>query len=230
MGFVECIELETGKSRWLYSCPSVLIQMSGGSYYGIPMNIRAKRHYRRNNGKENTPGTFLLPKDTDPSEYTRNALMKMAKEKPTKVIVDLHPVNPYPELDSFLLFCRIVAICFLVLLVAVHRIVKFKKLPRWTAVLCAVFLTAASGVALNFLGWVGGLAIPASILILMSYIIWGLVAYYREKKWIPVIVLLFSAGGVVYWLFDSTSFSYLIGCWTEEMILSFFFPGKSFLF
>ena len=87
LGHVECIDVQTGASRWLYAFPTIRHTMSYSSHGLPPMFADAAEAFRRENENPPKHGFQLLA----------------AAPATTRLILDPKPFNPYSKLWLYLL-------------------------------------------------------------------------------------------------------------------------------
>lgn len=154
LGHIECIDLLTGTSHWLYVFPTIRHTMSYSSHGLPPMLADAAAVFRRQNENPPTHGFRLLAE----SPAT------------TRLILDPKPFNPYSKLWLYLLLAwSSIAVAAVVLLAQLSPKARSWKPDSKPALLLAVI--AALFVLLLFFGRVSlGSAIAMRIAMASAFV------------------------------------------------------------
>src|SRR5262249_4659963 len=125
LGHVECIDAASGESLWLYVFPTMHQTMSYSSYGMPPMMSESAKIFRSENGTPPTSGLQLTDQ----------------VGKPTRVIRDPDPTNPFRDLP------RLLSIAWAGVVIPVFGVVFLHKHPRtrrWNLAFISLFLASAS--------------------------------------------------------------------------------------
>ncbi len=134
-GHLECVDVATGRSRWLYIFPTIERIMSYSSPHGMPPYYadQAKQFHRTNEKKRrNVSGMVRLPNNWNENTIIWAQVESLAGNGPM-IIFDPKPWNPFDDLSRLLLQAWLGAVAPIVLLTLIiwlDRIEK-RKLPRW---------------------------------------------------------------------------------------------------
>lgn len=134
-GHVECVDVATGGSRWLYVFPAVSRIGSYSFPYGMPPYYadQARAFRRKNEGSRNARGLIRLSMAFREDTARWVEVVSSAENEQSTVIVDPSPQDLFEDLPYLLAEAWLGAtmpILVLLLVVLVAR--ENKKLPRWT--------------------------------------------------------------------------------------------------
>ena len=165
-GDVECVNARTGESLWLYAFPTMRHTVSYSSYAMPPMMSTAAKTFRNDNKNPPTWGLKLLNQSA----------------KPTQVVLDPEPINPFQDLPRLLAVAWGGAVIPLLAIVLLHI---HHQTHQWNL----AFLSLLLGFTLFFCFMQFGRVSPGSsvmlrIAILTSLIFGGMdtVKCFRRRK------------------------------------------------
>ncbi|MBP3954814.1 PQQ-binding-like beta-propeller repeat protein [Gemmata sp. G18] len=133
-GQLECLDSETGRSRWLYTFPVIRQTMSYSSRHGMPPYLTEQAaEYRR--GLEQTgnlSGSIRLPSDIQPAS-TRWAKLRAETDYPGRIVIDPSPDDPFHKLGRYVTWLAICAALPVagVLVLVLARLARRKR-PKQT--------------------------------------------------------------------------------------------------
>jgi outer membrane protein assembly factor BamB len=173
LGHVECVNAATGESLWLYVFPTMRQTMSFSGYAMPPMMSKAAAIFRDENKNPPTSGLQLLNQSV----------------RPTHVIVDPEPANPFVKLPILLAVAWGGAIVPLLALVFFH---VHRRTRQWNLGLISVMLVILAFACFMSFGRVSpGSSIALRVAILAGLILGILdtVRCFRRGKWLSGAVL-----------------------------------------
>jgi len=103
-GHVECVDADTGRSRWLYVFPAI-DQMASFSFpYGMPPYYadRARRFRRAIERNRNVTGMIPIPATFSENEGRWSDIVASAGENRPRLIPDPNPSDPFDDLPYLL--------------------------------------------------------------------------------------------------------------------------------
>jgi hypothetical protein len=101
-GQVECLDIETGRARWIYVFPVISETQSFSSPYGLPpyLTQRADEYQRNIATMEISSGSVSLPKGFDIASANWSQMQRSANYE-ANVILDPSPDNPFPDFRPY---------------------------------------------------------------------------------------------------------------------------------
>lgn len=162
LGHVECIDLASGKSLWIYVFPTVMETISWSSPGGMgPYMADRAKMFRRSNANRNPTGLCLLPagKTFDQVDLSKWTEWPSAANRP-KVIYDPEPTDPFEYLPFYLAMAWTGVFVPVVLFWLVRR---FRKKRYWENRSGAVSALALAAVVIVVTGFFGRVSFSSSL-------------------------------------------------------------------
>jgi outer membrane protein assembly factor BamB len=102
-GHVECLDIKTGRPRWLYAFPAVNQTVSYSTPYGMPPYLMdATRMYRQGIAKlSESRGSIPVPPESDPATATWSEVLNSTNYA-GQIVVDPEPDDPFAAVDRYL--------------------------------------------------------------------------------------------------------------------------------
>jgi hypothetical protein len=202
-GHVECIDIASGRSQWMYVFPAIYRTMSFSTPRGLPprMATQARLFRELNRRPPDLTGMILLPDDAgfrldgDPTCPGRG------RRPATKIVPDPRPTDPYRDLPKLLALSWAVAALLPVifLIVLCHTPGKPKALPGFTA-LGLLCLIAIAG-TLMVIGRVADstcLALKVSVVFTSVLLLVSIGGLYAQRRWLGATFALVLSGIIVW--------------------------------
>src|SRR5262249_38269662 len=134
-GHVECLDIETGRPRWLYTFPVIRETVSYSVPHGMPPHLAEQAaEYQQGVGTTKVSGgSSPLPQGFDPASAKWSELRDSA-EYAGRIVVDPNPDDPFSNLSryrSWLTVCAALPIIGASLLLVRHarRVVRKQTVP-----------------------------------------------------------------------------------------------------
>jgi hypothetical protein len=114
-GQVECLDVETGRPRWLYCFPTIRETMTYSSPHGMPPRLAQQQAiYRDTVDKMKVPcGSIVLPQEFDPRSAKWTDLQNSATYE-GKITADPSVDDPFPDSRGILAFLTLVPATILI--------------------------------------------------------------------------------------------------------------------
>ncbi|HEX5218284.1 MAG TPA: hypothetical protein VFZ59_01855 [Verrucomicrobiae bacterium] len=182
LGHVECVRAETGESLWLYVFPTIRQTMSYSSHGMPPMMSQAAATFRQENQNPPAAGLQLLNRPL----------------RPTKVILDPQPFDPFGRLPYLLALSWAGALVPLLMLAFLrwHHQTRNWNLGGISAVLLA--LTFVCFMAYGRVSPGSSVALRIAMVAAIVFGCIGAVKHIRQGQRILGVILLSIFGGVIF--------------------------------
>lgn len=189
VGHVECIDVVTGSSRWMYVFAAIERIMSYSSPGGLPPYYadQAKEFRRANQDKRNVTGMIVLPTTMSLDTVRWADVATSVEKRHLTVIVDPSPQDPFNELPDLLRVAWAGAtapILLLALVVTAFRMVK-RKLQRGAVAGLWLTVLVIGGVNLFFFGRVAFSSTMATKLVLLCstcFLLFHIARLFKENQ------------------------------------------------
>ena len=187
-GQVECIDIASGRSLWIYVFPTVRWTMSYTFPYGMPPRLAQQAAIcRRENRRAHPGGLCLLPPGVSFEEADFAALAAASRPAGGPVVIyDPHPGDPFAELPVYLLKSWSLVLGSIVGVVVVLAVALWRKWTfRWIGAGALVMALPAMS-ALYFYGRVSDactLTGKVVLLILAPCVLYHVYRGLRRRDW-----------------------------------------------
>jgi len=195
-GQVECIDVATGRSLWIYVFPALNRTMSYSSPHGLPPRYAesAAAFGRWNSIAHSLYGVRLLPPGVSPQVKSIVELLSLSPRGPRPgVIYDPEPMKLFEELPLFLAIAWFGALFPLAALTwSRGNQRKDGRSAGWSSVK-GLALFCVPWATLRWFGRVSlwsGLTMKASVIVVFCFALWQAVVMFRQgRRTAPVVVL-----------------------------------------
>ena len=225
-GHLECMDIESGRPRWLYAFPVVRQTVSYSSPYGMPPYLTQRAaEYRKCVEEMNVPsGSIVLPFEFQPASTTW-AKLRTEMQYPGQIVIDPDPDDPYRRLGRYVIWLAVCASLPIAGALVLHlrRLTRRKSPiqgrpdipqdnPRASAGLVAWFLVLSVSPAYGLLqygrvsySWTIALKVIFAVTILFA--VFGTVRLWNARRWMAAILYSLILIGWVLFMLDAIRFA-----------------------
>lgn len=195
LGHVECIDVATGRSLWIYVFPTMRRTMSYSFPRGMPPRLAEQAAiYRRENRRPDPAGLCLLPSGVPFDEADFAALAPASRPGGGPVVVhDPEPGDPFADLARYLLQAWSPVVLSIVGFSVIFAVAIWRKWnPRWVGV-AALVMALPAMFSLYFFGRVSDactLTGKIVLLVLGACVVYHIYKGVRRRQWRFVVPLL----------------------------------------
>jgi hypothetical protein len=214
-GHVECLDIESGRPRWLYTFPVIRQTVSYSIPYGMPPYLAQQAaEYREGLKKTTICGSIPFPSNVDRTSIKWSKL-RAETEYPGRIIIDPSPDDPFPNFEGY--FTRLAVCAFLPIvgtLVLLTRLARRKahKKPVSIGFLVAWFLVLSLPPAYGLLeygrishSWT--IALKAIFAMTIVGAVCGIIRLCFAQRWPAVVVFSVVLIGWLYLMWNPLRFA-----------------------
>lgn len=212
LGHLECIDIATGRSLWLYRFPTLHIARSWTFPHGAPPRyVRAAAIFREDNElAAKARGMVRLPKSCTPGDPELPGLLEKAEKPTPRIITDPKPCDPFADLNLVVTVAWLRALILLGVLLASEAVKRWRKIGDAAGAAPALSVLVATYLISGWYGWVAKL--PEIALMMVSLAALGIVLY-RSARLIWAkrkIGFIFAAVAILFGILRLMMFSLLL--------------------